>query len=259
MTGPDDLLRKLGALSEATARFGVNGRVISENGLPSPVQAVLTEIGETVLAQDLTFHFGESGSLTLVVSGHRVLALRDVQGLLMPSVAAQLVGKPLSPTPDPVQRAFLSLLMQIDLLTDPVEVASETGAPFAAPPGAGLGVERLAALVGVTYPVVPPSQFDRFRAVLQPAPSSWLEVPTDKDPIRTGPAPEVARLESVAEALEFPSDWAKVSPKLSIIGHQSGRAFFIGAVIEKSGALLWTIEPPHLGAACRAFHKMFLA
>jgi len=257
MSGPDDLQRKLAALASADARFGAYGRIISERGVPGPIEAMLTEIGETVLAQDLTFHFGATGSVTLIVSGQRVLAVRDVQGLVMPGIAEQLVGKPISASADGTQRVLMALLMQIDLLPETVETSSADGAPFAAPPGTGLSAEKLAGLLGVTYPVTPPTIFDRFRAALDPAPAACLVIPAGGEAVRTGDADSLARLEATVSALGLPASGENEPAKLSIFGQQSGGAPFIGAISGRSGSILWTIEEPHIVASVAAFHNLF--
>lgn len=257
MSGHDDLLRKLGALASTDTRFGGHGRIISEGGVPSPMEAMLTEIGETVLAQDLTFYFGDTGSLTLIVSGHRVLAVRDVQGLVMPNVAAQLVGKPISATADGTQRALMALLMQIDLLREPVETRSATGAPFDAPPGTGLSAEKLAGLLGVSYPVTPPTALQRFLAALDPAPRAVVALPSQGDPLRDGEDALLARLEAAVSALGLSAAPADGAPKLSIFGQQSGDAPFIGVITGSAGSVVWAIEAGEVGASVATFGKVF--
>ncbi|MEM9247704.1 MAG: hypothetical protein AAGB05_03295 [Pseudomonadota bacterium] len=257
MSEPDDLKRKLDALADATSAFGVRGRLISEGGLPTPVQAILTEVSETVLAQDLTFHIGEVGSLVLIVSGRRVLAVRSVDGLVMPAVAEQLAGKPLGSAADATQRALLALLMQIDLMTDTVETTAADGAPFSAPPDAGLSPERLAALVGVTFPFVMPTPMERLLAALPVPPGAVVLKDAGAVVSETGEADQCARLHAMADGLGASVETSAGPAKLSIIGQQSGDGLAIGAATDKNSHCLWTMPIQSIGVATTAFHKIF--
>ncbi len=257
MSDPGDLRRKLAALADTGAAHGAKGRIISEGGFPSPVQAILTEVSETALAQDLTFHVGDVGSLVLVVSGRRILAVRSIEGLVMPAVAEQLAGKPLSAAADAQQRALMALLMQIDLMRDTVETTSTDGAPFSAPPDAGLTAERLAVLTGVAFPAKVASPLEKLLALLPSAPVASLVIDAGEAPQETGAADEVARLKASARGLGIESGSDTTSPTLSIFGRQSGQAPFMGAVRAKSGVVLWSMPEQDVGAAITAFHKVF--
>lgn len=257
MSEPGDLRRKLAALADTGAVHGAKGRIISEAGFPSPVQAILTEVSETALAQDLTFHVGDVGLLVLVVSGRRILAVRSVEGLVMPAVAEQLAGKPLSADADATHRALMALLMQIDLMRETVETTSSDGAPFSAPADAGLSAERVAVLAGVSFPVKAASPLEKVLALLPSPPVGSILTEAGGAPQETGAADEVARLTALAQALGIEGGPDAASPKLSIFGQQSGRAPFIGAVRAKSGVLLWSMAEQDVGAGVAAFHKIF--
>jgi len=67
---------------QTTARVAPGGaRVIAEMSDPSPLTALLCEVNETMLGRSLTFESSAGSSLTLEVSGRRVLRLTGVNGI----------------------------------------------------------------------------------------------------------------------------------------------------------------------------------
>jgi len=259
MTPTDDLSRALAALSDAAVDFGAFGRILTDGVRLSPLQALLTEIGETVLAQDLAFHFADVGTLVLAVSERRIVGVRAVEGLALPSVADQLVGHPVSTTPDATQRALVGILMQLDLTKGQVEVRSETGADFAPAEGGGLHVAQLADLLGVAYPVAPETRLERLLSALSPQPSVYVTVSESEAPKTSGTGAEADPMLAVAEAMRIEGALVQATQTLSIIGQSAGAGRFIAIAQDADAALLWRANAPDIAGAMATWHKIFRA
>lgn len=80
MSSSDDLAGKLAALSKNEDSYDGPARKIADKGMPLALQAILTEIDETVLTRALRFQLDEKTALTVVAANRRLLGIQDFEG-----------------------------------------------------------------------------------------------------------------------------------------------------------------------------------
>lgn len=235
---------------QMTARIVPGGaRVIAEVSDSSPLTALLSEVNETMLGRSLTFQSGSGSSLTLEVSGRRVLRLTAVQGIdeaesclaapaledehkdalikLLQTVAAprqelRVITSGVGREGEGVSVGLPVALLADLLLVDLNRLAqAEPAAPEAEPqPPAGLEPEdQTAAAETLPDRVTLPASgafLDRFAQAVGPTLMAWLIVGGEGDGTTEGPEEMVDHLkgflEDEGEALSLQFDQITTAP-----------------------------------------------
>lgn len=153
------LLHKLNALAEKDSSFIAGTRVISDGELPSPMQAILSAIDESVLDRKLTFNVADSYA-TVVVAGRRLQGLIKASGNL--EGALKVMGKVLSHDDADLLAAVANIMHQLVDQGGQVTVVSEDTKKLGTQSDAGVGVSVLADAWAVEMSSVPPTPMSQF-------------------------------------------------------------------------------------------------
>jgi len=255
--GGDDLRRKLAALARTDQMEPGGARVISRGGTPTPLQAILAEIDETILTRDLIFDFAGNGQLVLVVSGRRLLGVRRIDGLAMPAVAAQLAGQQIEGPDDPHLRALVGVLMPLDLLTDPVLITTLSAEWSGPETGTGVGVERLAEKLSVAYPFQPVTRMVQFRTLIEDNCVAVVQRLETGEEITEGPEDQLEWLFSSVPTFLSTVSPQEAMPKLASLGHHSDTNRMISVAFDGAEMLIWAHDPDLLGKFCVQWQSIF--
>ena len=157
MSSSDDLAGKLAALSKSEDSYDGSARRIADQGMPLALQAILTEIDETVLTRALRFQLDDKAVLTVVAANRRLLGIQDLEGGKLKAVD-DLKGQALSPDDEGQLKTLKSVLNSATKGIQAVTVTTAPAERIGNQRDAGLGIERLAALAGLEYPFVTPTR-----------------------------------------------------------------------------------------------------
>ena len=153
------LSQKLKALGEKKTAFFDGARVISDGETPSPMQAILLAIDETVLDRKLTFNV-DGSYVTVVVAGRRLQGLIKASGKL--DGALKVMGRILSHEDSELLDAVGGIMHQLVDQGGQVTVTSEAGEKLGTQSDAGVGASLLADSWGVEMSSVPPTAMAQF-------------------------------------------------------------------------------------------------
>lgn len=257
MSSVSDLKQKLTSLSRQSDRFEDGARIVSKAGLPTPLQAILKEIDETVLGRDVTFDFGNSGSITLVVTGRRLLGVRAIDGLAMPGIVEQIVGNSISGDDDPTLRALKGVLLQLDLLSATIATTSVASEVFGNQSDAGITVEKLATGLSVEYPFTMPSKLQQFASLVEPSIIASIFSSTDGEQIENGDDEPVEWIEANWDMLTGTFAGDAPRPRIATIGQNSGENRFACVAADAESVLVLLHSPDQIGRILSRWHQIF--
>ncbi|MFQ6551269.1 hypothetical protein AAD018_002870 [Aestuariibius insulae] len=158
----DDIARKLAALAATTTQYREDGaRVLSRGVIPPPLQALLTEIDETVLLRKLVFRRAGT-TLSLLVAGRRLLGIAETSEDIATAETTELIMVPLE-SGDRAQLAALTALVdRFENASGPLTVqTAETERP-GSQVESGLSVQSLAQAWSVDLNAEPGSPLGTF-------------------------------------------------------------------------------------------------
>lgn len=153
------LSQKLNALAEKDSTFVEGARVISNGETPSPMQAILYAVDESVLDRKLTFRVGEA-YVTVVVAGRRLQGLIKASGNL--DGALKVMGKILSHDDADLLAGVAKIMHQLVEQGGQVTVLSEETQKLGTQSDAGVGISVLSDSWGVEMSSVPPTPMSQF-------------------------------------------------------------------------------------------------
>lgn len=153
------LSQKLKALGDKDSTFVDGARVISDGETPTPMQAILFAIDESVLDRKLTFRVGKA-YVTVVVAGRRLQGLIKASGHL--EGALKVMGKILSHDDTDLMDAIAGIMRQLVDQGSQVTVTSEETQKLGTQSDAGVGVNLLADSWGIEMSSEPPTPMAQF-------------------------------------------------------------------------------------------------
>ena len=157
MSEEDALAQKLAALIASVEIDDSGARVISVDGEPAPITAILREVDDTVLERCLAFDCGDT-TITVVAAGRRLRGIVNVT----PQNDAEIIGQVISrEEPEGVQAAF-DLLQSLCADADKMTVRSLPSEPFGKGGERGISAKGLTELWGVTMDIIPKPPMDKF-------------------------------------------------------------------------------------------------
>mgnify|MGYP001028642176 FL=1 len=173
MSDLNALAQKLNALATNDDVFDHGARVISQGGVPAPLNALLDAIDETVLERRLAFAAGDA-VVSLIAAGRRLRGLVAVSPAN--DTASALIGVPLSrEEPDLLDAAFAVLTGTLGAATQ-LTVRSLPSEPFGTSGERGVAATGLAEIWQVSMHETPLSPMAQFLQANQAALSAILHV-----------------------------------------------------------------------------------
>ncbi|MEM6341154.1 MAG: hypothetical protein AAF729_08385 [Pseudomonadota bacterium] len=255
MTIADELARRLAVLSNDEAELASGARVISEGGLPSPMQAILREIDETVLTRELFFDLGKTGSVTMVASGRRLLGLRAFKGDIGGD-ADTLIEQPLSSDDKDQLTTLASGLEVVATVTGQIGVTARDGDRIGSQTQVGLSVETLAGLFGVEYPFDEPSRLQRFGSMIADPSTATLIRKAKGQYSFVGDAEVKAWLEEKSETFSESFGEQGQGPILTILGQSSGENPILVVIVDEGETMYCRVGRGQLSKICAAWRKI---
>jgi hypothetical protein len=258
MSDLNALAQKLNALAANDDIFDHGARVISQGGVPAPMNALLDVIDETVLERRLDFAAGDA-VVSLIAAGRRLRGLVAVSPAN--DGAAALIGAPLSrQEPDLLDSVFavltetLSAAMQLTVRSLPPE-------PFGTSGERGIAAASLAEIWQVNMHEAPLPPMARFLQANQAALSAVLHVRAGDVLTRQGDISELqsiwdTQVEAFVKSQEsLPSH--KDGPQLICLdGALEGDAAAALALSDEDVALL-VYDPAQLSALHASWRTVF--
>lgn len=192
MSEVNALEQKIAVLSARESVDETGARVISEGGSPSPIAAILREVGDTVLERCLAFHCSTT-TMHIIAAGRRMRGILGVS----PTVDAPVIGQVLSrEEPDLVQAAYDLLVAHFGSAAT-LSVRSLPTEPFGKGGERGISADGLATLWDVastSEAVSPEAPMDAFLSANAAIFSSSLHIHKGEIIATSG---DVAALETV--------------------------------------------------------------
>ncbi|MEL6522114.1 MAG: hypothetical protein AAFQ66_14190 [Pseudomonadota bacterium] len=152
------LRSRLSQLAAASETYKNGARVISPSGGSDALFAIVAAVDETILMRRLTFRSGSNRTITMVVSGRRIVGILDVA---IPGFATDLalLTDPLPEDDAAVQQALTETITAFVQTNEPISVSWEKASRGGAKPTAGLSVRMLAAAWDVDLDATPMKRF----------------------------------------------------------------------------------------------------
>lgn len=256
MSSSDDLAGKLAALSKNEDSYDGPARKIADKGMPLALQAILTEIDETVLTRALRFQLDEKTALTVVAANRRLLGIQDFEGSKLKPVD-DLKGQALSPDDEGQLKTLRSVLSSA---TKGIQAVTVTAAPaerIGNQRDAGLGIERLAALAGLEYPFVTPTRLGAFLMRLEDAiTASLYQNPGESDSF-SGADSEIDWLKANIDSIASEIRQTNCPFRLTTFGQQCGGSLSMSVAIDRDEIAIFMHNSEACGTIYANWNSIF--
>ena len=240
MSAVEDLARALDALANPETEFDSGKRVVARATGPSPVQAILREVSETVLTRDLRFDLANHGTVTVNASGRRFVGIGAIDGLSLSEDLKSVLGQAIDLEDEEAFGKFIALLKEVDTLTSKITVQSEPAERLGGQSERGVLPEKLAEPLGLTFPFREPTRLENFRNMLgDKVIASLLSAGDDSDPELTGRKKEQNWLKSNASNLLEIAATEEVSPNVATLGQFSDQKPFVSVAVDRQETIIW--------------------
>ncbi len=258
----EDIARKLAALAATSTQYREDGaRVLSRGIIPPPLQAMLTEIDETVLLRKLIFQRAET-MLALIVAGRRLLGIAETSEDIATSETKDLEMTPLE-TGDRAQLAALTALMnRFENASGPVTIrTAETERP-GSQVESGLSVQSLAQAWSVDLNAEPGSPLGTFLQICGRHLEASVRRTPDGKVEETGGTDHSSDLKKILKSTG-PALTVGISgirrglpeARLAICGHSGPDAFQVGFAETEEEAAVLLFRAETLGSILSAWSE----
>ncbi|MFT6074470.1 MAG: hypothetical protein ACJAZ1_001386 [Yoonia sp.] len=258
MSDLNALVQKLNSLATNDDVFDHGARVISQGGVPAPLNALLDVIDETVLERRLDFAAGDA-VVSLIAAGRRLRGLVAVSPAN--DAAAALIGAPLSrQEPDLLDTAFAVLTETLGAATQ-LTVRSLPPEPFGTSGERGVTATGLAEIWRVNMHEAPLSPMARFLLANRAALSAVLHVSVGDVLTSQGDISELqsiwdTQVEAFLQSQEsLPSH--KDGPQLICLDGALERDAAAALVLSNEDVALLVYDPAQLSALQASWRSIF--